>query len=939
MAVHIKPEDVSFSAISECDMEVIIEVAVPESFSTTDRGEVLEKFGKKLLETLNHKVIERVRITGIEVDLLATENYTQERILVECKAHRDNVSADVISKLVGNVSLKNYSAGWLISTGKLTKDAVGLKDEWDQRPPEVRRKLKIFDPDALIQLLWDTNKILRPESFSRPSIFRYAEEWYFLITPWKEYWVSPILDASTGMRQAVILFDAITGEAVNDSETLTLISSTDTTLAGHKWIANENHEFGKKEGAQLKRELQSIVKVPKAENWADYRPARPEDFVGREDTLSKMFDFFCSVRDGETATRLFAVKAPSGWGKSSFILKLIAKAENKRNKNSTFVYATDCRAATSKRFAELALYTLIKEAIDSSFIEAVPDFTFGNTDSPFSTPAMQSILSQLKAEGKVLCLVFDQFEELLYKAELEEVFDEVQTLCHAVDSAETNIVIGFSWKTDGTIPADHKAYHLWHSLADRRWECELDTLNAKEVSSALNKFEKELGQKISPQLRRVLQDQCQGFPWLLKKLCIHVLDLVKNGRDQSEVLTHSLNISDLFDSDMQKLDASEAACIKQIATEAPAEFFKIAELYGDDVVNRLLDKRLVIRTGPSLSIYWDIFRDYILTGKVPEIPTKYIPVSQFSSYMRAALCLLKHGMMTYDELATELKVSKDTADNIVRDLVMVGHADADRKLETIKSIAVKETELIEILLNFCKSHVVYKDFISVVAIDTGFTESASKGIIKKILKDSGLSEAVIETYRKKLFKWFQSVGLLDRDAGKCFFRMPPQVLLSIDGTLTSYNPRGKNVFSGQAPPERVLEGLRLIDRPEMTASDLEKVIGRNSLSVLVSLGFLDKGHFSVSAAEISTGLEKMLRQKVDQNETISFVKSYIMDHPKSSGDQIGEAVARQFDCDWSKASNQRYGNGIRKWALWSAGMPNIYPSRTKKDAHPTLFDV
>ena len=88
---------------------VFIEVAAAQDASSTAKGRLLEKFAGRLLETQNFAIAEEVRLTGTEVDLLAVENSTGERVFVECKAHRSTISADVITKLYGNVMLKNFS--------------------------------------------------------------------------------------------------------------------------------------------------------------------------------------------------------------------------------------------------------------------------------------------------------------------------------------------------------------------------------------------------------------------------------------------------------------------------------------------------------------------------------------------------------------------------------------------------------------------------------------------------------------------------------------------------------------------------------------------------------------------------------------------------------------------------------------------------------------
>ena len=96
-------------------MELMIEVGTEAEDSKRDRGVLLEKLGKEILQVLQYEVIEEIRITGMEVDLLAKNKETNEEILVECKAHSSNLSADVITKLVGNVYTRDVSAGWLMT--------------------------------------------------------------------------------------------------------------------------------------------------------------------------------------------------------------------------------------------------------------------------------------------------------------------------------------------------------------------------------------------------------------------------------------------------------------------------------------------------------------------------------------------------------------------------------------------------------------------------------------------------------------------------------------------------------------------------------------------------------------------------------------------------------------------------------------------------------
>ena len=123
-----------------------IEVAVGKSTSNTERGKLLEQLAQEMLETMQYSVTQQVRLTGIEVDLLAVHKITQEKIFVECKAWRDPLPADAITKLLGNIELHDANSGWLISTGPLGKDAKGIMEVWREKPIDKRKRLQFYPP-------------------------------------------------------------------------------------------------------------------------------------------------------------------------------------------------------------------------------------------------------------------------------------------------------------------------------------------------------------------------------------------------------------------------------------------------------------------------------------------------------------------------------------------------------------------------------------------------------------------------------------------------------------------------------------------------------------------------------------------------------------------------------------------------------------------------
>ena len=112
---------------------MIIEVINELNAPNTEKGNLLESLAAEFLRTQGYEVSSQVRVTASELDLLCKHNVSEMQIYVECKAHKDNLSAKVLTNLLGTVDLHEYSAGWLVSTGPLGKDAKGFVEKWEKK--------------------------------------------------------------------------------------------------------------------------------------------------------------------------------------------------------------------------------------------------------------------------------------------------------------------------------------------------------------------------------------------------------------------------------------------------------------------------------------------------------------------------------------------------------------------------------------------------------------------------------------------------------------------------------------------------------------------------------------------------------------------------------------------------------------------------------------
>ena len=344
-----------------------IEIALPTSATTKERGDLLESLAEKLLSAQSYKVVKEIRFTGVELDLLCKHQVSGKEIYVECKAYRDkSIDANILKNLVGTRVFKEYDEAWLISTSEYGKEAKGFINEWRSKPQQLATTLSFYEPSEVISSLINSGVIKKPpidKASEHMGSENLVGEWILLITGYGDFWVAATLVG--GLPNGVICYYAKNNEMVTDIKLLENLATTDTSLheLDFKPLKVLNTQSNKSETD----EIVNVVEVQTGDEWSDYRPARPQDFVGRSKDIQYIFDFFKRIQDKETNTRVFALTGDSGMGKSSLVAKLANKASNRQNKNKYFVYPVDVRAATSSVYIYSALLICLKKAQNLGF--------------------------------------------------------------------------------------------------------------------------------------------------------------------------------------------------------------------------------------------------------------------------------------------------------------------------------------------------------------------------------------------------------------------------------------------------------------------------------------------------------------------------------------------------------------------------------------------
>ncbi|HCE2702334.1 restriction endonuclease [Vibrio alginolyticus] len=898
-----------------------IEVVCKKDEPQKVKGDLFENLASDLLSAQNYEVIQEMRVTGSELDLLCKHRVSQKEIYVECKAHRDKIGAPVISKLIGVVFANDYQEGWLVSTSEFGKDALGLAEKIASKRIEESSKYSFYTPEKVIHSLIVANVIAR---FPQEKAEEYAGidnlgSVTLLISEVGRYWC--IYTLKGGSPSGVLVYSAKTGLQVTDNDTLTNISKLDSTLSKYDLFVGEVKEtITNKMSLTKPQKLPAVVEVQIGDSWDDYRPARPKDFVGRDELQKNILSFLGSIRDKESSTRIFAITGNSGLGKSSLIAKLRDRAKNKHYKNKYFVFAVDIRGAKSPNYINAALLKALKEAQSYDVGDKI-ELKLSDPDAPLSSDSIQAYLESVERQEKVICLVFDQFEELYSKPELFSIFESAKSLMLDVAALKGNISLGFAWKTDSTTQQDHPAYHMWHELKDLRREYRLEIFDSGEVSKSITTFEKEFDHKITPDIRHQITYACQGFPWLLKKLCINLRESYKRGAS-ADVSLADLDVARLFANDLEQLSQQERTCLDIIANRAPADWSEIIELSSVADVNQLVHKRMVIRSGDRLNIYWDIFKDYLNTGKVPFIPYNYTPTSDFFALMSLARELKAYKFTGSNDLVEKLVKTEKTILNIGSDLVMFGIAERDGSNFKLHSQLGELTDFncLTIIREKLARHsfklAIYKNFSGKVVTHKQLLET-----IKASMPKASHSDKTWSVYSRRLAKYLQLTGFLVQTGQD--FTVQDSAIVAVSTEQFKVRHKGKQqskVFSAPVSPHRAMQTFEAFKQGGNFA-ELEKQGHRNPLSVLKRFELIVKNadnDYSINKALIDKhgGEVEALWVAAKNEPSVQKCLEYLSTDCSLNGAKVGELIAEDFNLSWKEGSMLRGGNSIRQWSLW-----------------------
>ena len=899
-----------------------VRILVPRDWPNDQRGEFLEEVAGKLLKGQRYKITERVRFTGMEIDLIADHIDTRKRAFVECKFVTEPLSANVIDLLLGKAVRRGVGIAYLFSTAPLGKEAKGAVDELKRAPPAHSPTLAWVGPDQIAGMFADIYNA-EPSLPTSPEQMSIASATLIITPQLAPFWV--LEEHRDGIPQRALV-QPIRRGAAPSFQAMVEVLREHGMYEGLELILWSARENGSPALATVRAEDEAITPVAAADSLDDYRPCRPQDFVGRNDAQKQVWEFLERVRDDATSTRVVALSGPSGYGKSSVVLKLADRSRNQKWANKFYLFPVDVRSARGPLFVARALKTALDRGIEEGFI-GVPkeSIAIETAESLLRSASVQSALDALHASKRVLVVFFDQFEELLTKDELLPTFEAFRRLAFEVHSARPNLVVGFSWRTGITLSDDNPAYHLWHGLKDLRVDIVLDEFTSADSSRLVGQFERELSKKLLPPLRRRLLEQGQGLPWLLKKLCIHIYREIRDGTRQEELLSRRLNVNSLFEEDLDPLTDRQTQCLRYIAENSPADMTALFERFDQNTVNRLYDSRLIVRAGHRYAVYWDIFRDYLVEGAVPTIPWTYVPTVQFSMALRAVLLLRDRGPLTPSELAEALGYAESTVGNIVTDLhnfMLASRDDEGRyRLHGELDAATRE-DVAEFVSTQLHEHVVLQTIYGVLAPGDAMAIDQFRGAIRASYSAANLRADTVSAYSNRMLPWFRFAGLLESSQDHI---TRPRGRGGDFGSLTIARGRrgaSGSMFMCSSTPERVVDlGRQLMNQGLLLRDDVLSQGNRNAASDLAALGLAvwrgdllgPTDALLQEARSADHGVHDLVVTRASGAEFLVELARLMQQHPSSHMVNLGRQLASRLGRRWSDASALRYAYAGRRW--------------------------
>lgn len=872
------------------------------------RGHLFESFMAKVLHHLGYQAPStsnlNVTAEGVELDLSLTYSLDGSPAIAECKAYSSNVNVGLLTAFYGRLAALRLEAGrthlkgFFFAIPRLTADA----NEQAARISSYDHAFRSLDAARIWTLLNEQGLITRvdQESVSDHALIVHSSGVY-----------TAALDIDPNTRTATrVLVRAKSGGVAADA--LSLLS--EHSYAQGLPVSDLGSTIPPSPAEIATPVVPLVVQVHGSSSDFEYQlPASPRYFVGRGEPVREL------VAHMEAHRGPFVLNAQSGWGKSSLALMTASK-------NIGLSFVLDTRTASSPSYVAAAVRHAALAAEGSGLLDLPADASWATTAG-----ALRSLRDSSWRNTGSLLVIFDQFENAFSDAALTAEFRDV-----ALWNSENpeHVTFAFAWKTDYVDWIESHPYRLRDQIRDASKVINLTPFGSREVETVLRRLEAAVGSDLSRELRQRLREYSQGLPWLLKKLSGHLITEMASGKSQEQLIGEALNVQNLFDSDLAALSPHEREALNFVARYAPVRAAEVTERFTAGLVQSLLNQRLVVQVGEKIDTYWDIFRDYLNSGRVP-IEDSYILRLSPNSVARLISELLAHGgSAATSEIAEAWETTENVVWNSARELRQLGLGSSSAGLTSLAPEIVGSTdpehELRVRVANALRRHRAYSEFADLSERGQGRVQvPAFAGRLREAFPAVQGTPNTWTAYARTFIAWFEYAGLVVADGSG--FAVAPEAAPG-KGALTA---RPASIVRSGAFPSRApgpaLELLRRSDGQSVTAPPEKRQYFRE----LVVLGAVTTATDDPTTGTIAPGL--VVGSEIAEDVLLALLRSVpggaeavgaVEANSSVRSAEIGRIFESAYNTTWTDSTRDLVGKSFLAWAR-AAGLSTQRRSRRR----------
>ena len=775
------------------------------------RGHLFEQFIAKVLELYGYTPpsTRSLNVTshGIELDVVATHATTGHRALAECKAYSTNVPVDRLSSFYGDLVVERMSDpelfGYFVALPRLTADG----EERGRLITAQDRKFKLLTTDEIVGLLAGKGELGDP-----PGLPPNLSERVVVVTQEGVFQAAKQLDPQTRLADGVLAWGAA---GLVPDPTVQMLEDSDYAAGLHVQALGGRTAIR----SLIAASEPTVVEVVGGSSDFEYQlPASPRFFVGRRSILAELTSLSSS---GEQQGRVVVFNAQSGWGKSSLALRFKAQVEADNGVGLVF----DSRTAVGPDYVNAAIRKAAVRAESEQLIELPEDASYAGLASSLDTLQRAA---WLRPAARLL-LFFDQFENVFQD---ERVTREFRDLALSTADLRIPLTVGFAWKTDLIGWTESHPYRLRDQIRDRATVVVVVPFGPGDLTTLLRRLDGAVGSRIHPDLARRLREYSQGLPWLFKKLASHILRELAEGKTQEALLAEGLNVQRLFEADLAELNPSEQEGLKAIARSAPVPISEIGDMVPHPMIQSLVNRRLVVAVGERLDIYWDIFRDFLNTGRVPVRETYILRVNPAYVAKLLATTIGAGGSLSVGDAAKKIGTSEGVVFNASRDLrqmgVLVAVPGLVRVSDEILGASEREDAVREVISRALRRHRAYELLVDQLERNDGDVSIARYAeVLPEAFPAVQVQPATWSVYAKAFVNWFSYGRLVTKVGDRIRTGVPQSTVKLLGGARVTTRARRSFPQSPPGPAIRVLRVLAGLEPQLENArpSTIQKAVG------------------------------------------------------------------------------------------------------------------